>query len=266
MSKIHNLYRRFLKFVTRMDARAARAIGISLGLFVLVGAVFVFGKLVLDIETGEVGAWFESFSSQWYALPVTILIFTVMSFIGAPQFALMAAAVLAFGPTWGFLFAWVATMVSASANYALGRVFGADILKRYGGDWANRMTDFVGRNGVLASMIVRWVPSGPFIIVNMGFGVARTPYWAFLLGLALGSAPKIVIVAFAGQSILDVLNNGNFLFAAALGAAVIVWIGIMLVARAWLRARRASKESVNLDSDTEPEPHAKTDVSREEGS
>ena len=44
----------------------------------------------------------------------------------------MAATVLAFGPLYGFAYAWVATLVSSSVNFWLGRFFGADLLQRFG--------------------------------------------------------------------------------------------------------------------------------------
>lgn len=224
-----------------MDARAARAVGVSIALFIVVGAVFLLGRFALDIEPGEVTDWFDATASRWYALPVTILVFIALSFLGAPQFGLMAATIVAFGPTTGFVYAFIATLCAASVNYLMGRWFGADLLARYGGDWANRISDFIGRNGLLASMVVRWVPSGPFIVVNMGFGVARTPMWAFLLGTALGTGPKILVVGLAGQSILAMLTEGRVLLGLALILAIAGWIGMMLVARSWLRRNRPAK-------------------------
>ena len=227
-----------VKFLLRMDSRAARAIGVSVALFAVVALVFVLGRFVLDIEPGTINSWFEATASQWYALPATMLFFTLMSFLGAPQFGLMAAAIVAFGPQTGFIYAWVSTLFAATVNYVIGRFFGADILKRYGGDWANRISDFIGRNGLLASMLVRWVPSGPFIVVNMGFGVARTPYWAFALGTAIGTGPKIFVVGLAGQSIVAMLSEGQLLLGVALLVAVVGWFGVMLLARRWLRRNR----------------------------
>lgn len=229
---------RILDFFLRMDARAARAVGVSVVLFVVVAIVFLVGRFVLDIEPGAAGSWFGAMQDRWYALPVTIGVFIALSFLGAPQFGLMAASIVAFGPTKGALYAWIATLTAASVNYWLGRIFGARILRRYGGDWANRISSFIGRNGLVASMVVRWVPSGPFIVVNMGFGVARTPYWAFLLGTALGTGPKIVVVGMAGQGIMAMLAEGRILFGLALLAAVAAWIAVMLVARRWLRRNR----------------------------
>ncbi|MHA6287112.1 TVP38/TMEM64 family protein [Maricaulis sp. CAU 1757] len=236
---------RFQDFFLRMDARAARAVGVSIVLFAIVVLVFLLGRFVLDIEPGAAGDLFDATASQWYALPVTILVFTLLSFLGAPQFGLMAAAIVAFGPTTGALYAWIATLSAASVNYVMGRWFGADLLARYGGDWANKISDFIGRNGLLASMVVRWVPSGPFIVVNMGFGLARTPYWAFLLGTALGTGPKIFVVGLAGQSIIAMMSEGQMLLGLSLLVAVGGWIGVMLMARTWLRRNRQSKIDPN---------------------
>lgn len=237
-----------LDFILRMDARAARAIGVSLALFAVVGTVFLVGRLVLDVEPGAAGDWFAEMAGRWYALPVTILVFIALSFLGAPQFGLMAAAIVAFGPVLGSAYAWIATLAAASVNFFMGRMFGARVLTRYGGDWANRISSFIGRNGLVAAMVVRWVPSGPFIVVNMGFGVARTPFWAFLTGTALGTAPKIIIVGLAGQSILAMLSEGKLLLGVALLVAVVGWIGIMLLARKWLRRHRDGQAAAPADA------------------
>ena len=43
--------------------------------------------------------------------------FIPASFIGAPQFVLIAACVVAFGPIEGFFYSWIATVISAAANF-----------------------------------------------------------------------------------------------------------------------------------------------------
>ena len=233
---------RIRDFFLRMDARAARAIGVSLALLVMVAVGFLVGRFVLDIDPEAAGNWFGALQDRWYALPVTIAVFIALSFLGAPQFGLMMAAIVAFGPVTGAIYAWIATLIAASVNYWLGRQFGAGLLNRYGGDWANKISSFIGRNGLLASMLVRWVPSGPFIMVNMGFGVARTPYWAFALGTAMGTGPKIIVVGLLGRSITAILSEGRVLLGLSLLLAVAGWFGIMLAARKWLRRNRSEDE------------------------
>ena len=222
---------RILQFITHMDARAARAAMVSVALLVVVGLVFVFGKVFFDAGADDLGAVFQAAATHWYALPLTILVYVLLSFMGAPQFVLMAATVLAFGPIYGFAYAWVATLVSASINFWLGRFFGADLLNRFGGDWMNRASDFVGRNGLWASALVRIVPSGPFIVVNMAFGVSKVPYWAFLVGTAIGITPKILVVGLTGQSVIALVTGQGLLLIGVVAALVAVWVGMMLAAR-----------------------------------
>ncbi|MFW6413351.1 MAG: TVP38/TMEM64 family protein [Oceanicaulis sp.] len=226
----------FLRFITRLDSRAVRAVWITLALFALVAAVFVIGRFVLDIEPSSVRDWFSSVSSEWYALPVTIALFTALAFVGAPQFALIGAAVFAFGPVLGFAYSWVATVISASVNFWLGRFLGADTVRRYGGKTVNRISAFVGKNGFWASLIVRIVPSAPFIVVNMAAGVSRMGYLPFVAGLGVGVIPKTAIIAFFGGSLMALFAGGGVVAALALAAAAAAWIGFMLYARRLLRS------------------------------
>ena len=247
-----------LRFFTRMDARAARAVWITLALFALVAAVFVVGRFVLDIEPSSVRAWFASASSEWYALPVTIVVFTALAFVGAPQFALIGAAVFAFGPVQGFMFAWAATMVSATVDFWLGRFLGAETVRRYGGQTVNRISAFVGRNGFWASLIVRVVPSAPFIVVNMAAGVSRMNYLAFIAGAGVGVIPKTAVIAFFGGSLIALFAGGGWRAALALAAAAIAWITFMLFARRLLRSQDGpvgpAPDEDAARSEAEPKP------------
>ncbi len=225
-----------LRFFNRMDSGAARAVWITLVLFGLVAGVFLVGRFVLNIEPSSVQDWFSSAAESWYALPATILIFTLLAFVGAPQFVLIAAAVFAFGPAEGFLYSWIATMVSASVNFWLARFAGADAIKRYGGKTVNRISAFVGRNGFFASMIVRIVPSAPFIVVNMAAGISRMSYFAFIAGAGVGVIPKTALIAFFGGSLMALIAGGGWEAWTALAAAGVAWIAFMLVARRMLRA------------------------------
>ena len=234
---------RILQFITHMDARAARAAMVSVALLVAVGLVFVFGKVFFDAGADDLGAVFEAVATHWYALPLTILVYVILSFMGAPQFVLMAATVLAFGPIYGFAYAWVATLCSASVNFWLGRFFGADLLNRFGGDWMKRASDFVGRNGLWASALVRIVPSGPFIVVNMAFGVSKVPYWAFIIGTAIGITPKILVVGLTGQSVIALVTGQGLLLIGVVAALVAVWVGMMLAARRRLPAPPVEDEN-----------------------
>ena len=233
--------RRLLAFVSNMDRQAWRTLAVSFVLFGGVGIVFLFGAQVLGFN-GEatVEHWLGAASGPW-ALPVAVAAFAALAFIGVPQFVLIAAAVVAFGAWAGFAYSWIGTMVSSLVGFYLGRMAGARALKTLSGESMQKFMDLVGRNGFLASLIVRLVPSAPFIVVNMAAGVTPMRAWDFSAGTAIGIVPKIALTAFAGSSIVQALNGGGLKHVAWLVVVVVVWIGIGWFAQRWLKAREADK-------------------------
>jgi uncharacterized membrane protein YdjX (TVP38/TMEM64 family) len=229
--------RQFLQALTNLDAKAWRTILISFLLFGGVGFVFVLGAPLLGLNgAAAVERWMGAGVAGPWAPVMAIGGFTLLAFLGAPQFVLIAAAVVAFGPWLGLLYSWLGTEVSAIVGFWLGRRFGARLLNDYGGKGVKQFTDLVGRNGLLASLIVRLVPSAPFIIVNMAAGVTPMRLWAFAVGTGIGIVPKIALTAFAGHTVVNVVSghakSTNWLSLLAIAA---LWIGIGLVARWWLK-------------------------------
>ncbi|MGE0044190.1 MAG: TVP38/TMEM64 family protein [Hyphomonadaceae bacterium] len=223
-------------FVNNMDARAWRAFFVTLAMFVVVAVMLVVGRLYFGDEIESfVHRWLGGAERAHWGLPAAILIFTIAAFIGAPQFVLIAACVVAFGPEVGFWNAWIATIVSGAVTYWVGKFGGAGLLKRYSGATGGRFTRFMGKNGFLASFIIRFVPSAPFIVVNMTMGAAGVRFAPFILGLSLGVLPKTAIIAFAGDGIMDALE-GRLGSAALMGAAAIfIWFATVVIVRRWVR-------------------------------
>ncbi len=211
----------------------------SFVLFGGVGVVFLFGAQVLGFN-GEatVERWLGAASGPW-ALPAAVGAFALLAFIGVPQFVLIAAAVVAFGAWTGFAYSWIGTMVSSLVGFYLGRFAGAKALNTLSGESMQRFMGLVGRNGFLASLIVRLVPSAPFIVVNMAAGVTPMRVFDFAAGTAIGIVPKIALTAFAGNSIVQALKGGGLRHVAWLVAIVAVWIAIGWFARRWLKSREA---------------------------
>jgi uncharacterized membrane protein YdjX (TVP38/TMEM64 family) len=231
--------RRLIQFATNMDARAWRGVAVSFVLFGGVGIVFLFGARVLGVGGGTVEHWLEAARGPW-ALPVAVAAFAVLAFLGVPQIVLIAAAVVAFGPWQGFAYSWIGTLVSSLVGFWLGRGFGAGVLRGLNSEGVSRFMTLVGRNGFLASLIVRLVPSAPFIVVNMAAGVTSMRLLDFAAGTAIGIVPKIALTAFAGQSLAKALNGDGLENIAFLVAAAAIWIATGLVAQRWLKARETA--------------------------
>lgn len=232
---------RILRFLTEMDSKAWRSLFVSFVLFGGVGIVFLFGAQVLGFN-GEatVERWLGLAADGPWALPVAVASFAVLAFLGVPQFVLIAAAVVAFGPWQGFAYSWIGTMASSLVGFYVGRLAGRRSLAILSSDGVQAFMDLVGRNGFLASLIVRLVPSAPFIVVNMAAGVTPMRVLHFAAGTGLGIIPKIVLTAFAGNSIVQVMKGqggGHVVWLILIAAG---WIAIGWFARRWLKAREAA--------------------------
>ena len=126
--------RRLFQVLSNMDAQAWRTLLVSFVLFGGVGLVFVFGAPLLGLnEAATVQDWMKAVPGPW-SLPVAVLAFAVLAFVGVPQIMLIAAAVVAFGPVTGFLYSWIGTMASSLVGFYLGRIAGARTLERFSGE------------------------------------------------------------------------------------------------------------------------------------
>jgi uncharacterized membrane protein YdjX (TVP38/TMEM64 family) len=238
---------RLTQFLTNMDAKAWRALAVSFVLFGGVGCVFLLGAPALGL-TGRAAVehWLALAKGPW-ALPVAVAAFAALAFLGAPQVVLIAAAAVVFGPWTGSLYSWIGTFVSALIGFELGRLTGARLIRDLNSPGVERFMALVGRNGFMASLIIRLVPAAPFIVVNMAAGTARVRRTDFALGTAIGILPKILLTAFAGGTVTAAFNGGGGLQLGLLAAVLAIWIGSALLARRWLKAREAAALAETTD-------------------
>lgn len=238
---------KFLAFLNNMDARAWRTVWVSLALFGGVGVVIVLGKTGVLGFASHLDTSLQSLRDSPWALPATILVFIVTSFVAAPQFLLAGASVVAFGPWIGAVYAMLGTVIASWLHFYIGRVGGKELVERYGGRRVTRLSHFMGRNDFLASTIVRNVPTAPAIVVNMAFGASHANFWRYLAGVAAGSAPKIALVAIFGQSILSAMGGGVMLAVGGVIAVLGIWITVSLAAR---RAVQGDKDGEAENAET----------------
>lgn len=237
--------RRLWRFMTTMDARAATSLAVSLVLLAFVLVMFVFGRQWLDLENdGELAQLMSRAAQSPWAVVAVIAIFMVLALTGFPQIWLITAAVLVFGARDGAIYSWIATMASATLTFAIGHYLGGGWLQRYGSGGVRKTIDFISRHGMLASGLVRVVPSAPFIVVNAAAGAAHVPIWKYWLGTGIGIIPKILLISglsavFPGagdfeREINGVLDAVRALDPASIGLValiVAVWLALALFAR-----------------------------------
>lgn len=221
-----------------------RALLAGLGLLVLVLAVFAAGKAGLLPDAETITGWMQALNHGPWGLIAVIAVFCIAAFIGVPQFALIAAAVAVFGPWYGAGYSWIANMISGAMTFWIGRAAGEEAFRRYAGRRAQKLSRFVGRNALAASAFVRNVPTGPFLIVNMAFGVSTAKFRDYWIGMGIGIIPKIALIAFAGRSLLAALQGNIGIAVLAALAAVAAYVGGYVYFR-----RRAARMGHNLAED-----------------
>ncbi|MDP3459561.1 MAG: VTT domain-containing protein [Hyphomonas sp.] len=214
-----------------------RALFIGLGLLGVVLLVFALGKLGYLPGLDQAETWLRNLAGSPWGLPAVIAVFCVAAFLGVPQFALIAAAVAVFGPLMGAAYGWIANMVSGALTFWIGRAGGEAAVRRYAGPRAQKLSRLIGQNALIASAVVRTVPAGPFLIVNMVFGASAAKFRDYWIGMGLGILPKIALVAIGWKTVVSAFE-GNPVTAIAFGvAALALYVGVTLfVVR---RARRA---------------------------
>ena len=162
------------RLLTSMDAKAITSLAVSVILLVFVVLMLAFGQqwLNIDQEEGLTQLLVTAAESPWAVIGV-VSIFVFLALTGFPQIFLITATVIVFGPKNGAIYSWIATMTSATLTFGIGHFLGGRWVRRKGGNRVQRTIGFIGRHGILASGLVRVVPSAPFIVVNAAAGAAH---------------------------------------------------------------------------------------------
>lgn len=181
----------------------------------LIGAI---DTILIDARRAQLG------------LPVVIALFCATAYLGAPQTMLIAACVFAFGAENGFWYSWLATIISGALTFATGQFVRRTSSSAVADRFAARFAGLIARNGFLASLLVRFVPGPPFILVNVVLATAGVRFWPYVAGLTLGVLPKTALIAFAGRS-LSLALKGELAMAVALGAAIAICFAAIIAAR-----------------------------------
>ena len=142
------------------------------------------------------------FLSQGFWGPlIYILLYTFRPLILFPSTALTLAGGFVFGPFLGVLYTIIASNISSTVAFFVGRYFGKDMLKDDGSEgliqrYARRMRS----NSFETVMIMRFIFL-PYDAVSYLAGFLRINYWPFILATALGSIPGTIAFIGFGASI-----------------------------------------------------------------
>ena len=156
------------------------------------------------LDLHDVSAWLEPHRHAWYALPMVMLVFIVLSLV--PVLLLITATGIAFGPVLGPIYAMAGSLASASVGFVIGRWMGQRRVERLGGERIARISQTLKRNGTLAVFLVRKVPV-PFMLTNIVVGASSVAYRDFVIGTVLGMAAIVIALAGFGYQLTKAVQN-----------------------------------------------------------
>ena len=233
------LFRLIGRFVNNMDAKAWISLLVTFSLLGFVILMLLYGQDWLGLDQEKVQELMGRISESPVAIIGVISVFCLLALTGFPQTFLIAGTVAVFGAQQGASYSWIATMSSATLTFALGNAFGGRAMSKFSAGRANKMIGTLQRHGIMSSMMIRWIPSAPFVVINAIAGAARISILKFWLGTAIGIIPKIIfIAAFTGQvsQLTNFFKSRDPRDLVMMGLILAAWVTFLLVMR-WLYAR-----------------------------
>jgi uncharacterized membrane protein YdjX (TVP38/TMEM64 family)/phosphatidylserine/phosphatidylglycerophosphate/cardiolipin synthase-like enzyme len=193
-------------------------------------AVWHFSPVREVLSLTQLAAFGDALRGHPLAPLAIVAAFVLAGFLFVPVTLLIGACALVFGPLAGSLYAFVGAIASAAASYGAGRLLGRDAVRRLAGSALNRISQRLGRRGLIAVTLVRLVPLAPFTVVNAVAGASHIGWRDFLVGTALGLLPGLVVTAaFVDRALAAARHPGPGTFAllaavAAVAVAAVRWI------------------------------------------
>ena len=224
--------------VTPLGSLLARAALVLVAIAVVVALVWshLSAQGDGDIASKVQALMVETRSLAW-APVVAVGLLVLLNVAGVPLMVLTAGTTIVFdNAVDGFAYSWTASIIGACIGFWLGKFSGGELLRGFGGDKINDVSERLGRRGLLACVIVRLVPTAPAIVVNMVIGASHIPFWKFVLGTGIGIAPKLFFIAVVTKGLLGLEADQSPYLTAGLAALVLFWLGTMVALRRYLKS------------------------------
>lgn len=208
-----------------------RRIGWSIALAAVVAALaslWIATPLREWIDVGKLVEAAHRLGTHPLAVLVIIGAFVIGGLVIAPANVMISATVVVLGPIVGAACALIGVLLSAAVLYEIGRLLPAERLRVRFGPLLRSLGGRLARNGVVAIVLVRIVPVGPYSVVNLICGAAHVDRTTYLAGTALGMLPGIVLTAVFIDRLLAAIDQPGpwtwallALFAAAIASAFV---------------------------------------------
>jgi uncharacterized membrane protein YdjX (TVP38/TMEM64 family) len=172
---------------------------------------------------------------------VYILLYAIRPLIIFPSTLLTLAGGFVFGPVLGVIYTVIASNISSTLAFFVGRFFGEDLLQDDGSDsliqrYARRMRE----NSFETVMVMRFIFL-PYDAVSYLAGFLRIKYWPFILATALGSIPGTIAFIGFGASIESFNGVIPKLNPVTLGFSIAIFVMSIVLSRIFKKREGIAK-------------------------
>ena len=179
-------------------------------------------------------------TSLWGPI-VYIILYAIRPLILFPSTLLTLAGGFVFGPIAGVIYTIIASNLSSTVAYFVGRYFGDGLLKEDKGEGLiQRYAARMRHNSFETVLVMRFIFL-PYDAVSYLAGFLRIKYWPFILATALGSIPGTVAFIGFGASIENFDGSLPTLNPVTLAFSVVIFIISIALARIFKKREGISK-------------------------
>src|SRR5438132_1212374 len=197
-------------------------------------ALWRWSPLAHTVSADIVIGWAKDFGSRWWAPLLVMASYTPACMVMFPRPLITLAAVIAFGPWMGFVYALTGIVASSIVTYYIGRRMRRDTVRRLAGPKLDRMIEVLKKYGLLAMTLLRLVPLAPFVVESIVAGAIHMRVWHVALGTAIGLLPGTLATTIFGDAIETALTGTGDVNWWLVGIAVGLLAGGIVAVKRWL--------------------------------
>ncbi len=150
-------------------------------------------------DQAKVADWIARFG-YWGPVMIVATMALQMFLLVLNNALLILVAVLAYGPWWGALLAWVGVLLASSMGYWLGNSLGMPMVQRLlGAKSEQKVAGFVDQYGLGAVAVARLTPVVSNDAISFVAGATGLGYVRFISVTAVAIIPLIALLAYLGQ-------------------------------------------------------------------
>ena len=178
----------------------------------------------------KIKTWVANFGAIAPLIYIGLYLLSTVFFLPGAPVTVLAGFI--FGPLWGVFYASIASIISVSVAFLIGRYVARDLVERWvkGNAQFRKIDEQVNEQGWRILMFTRLVPIFPFNLQNYAYGLTSIRFATFVIVSAIFMLPgTAVFVQLGGAFVSGKGNIGKTLL--YLGIAGVLMLVLSLIPR-----------------------------------